>query len=71
MLRQQTEKRGDRANFCLADFVQAKGADWIGGFAEQMVAPEWKAVKLPDGVDFAPASTRGSRASRRETNRLS
>jgi NADPH2:quinone reductase len=30
---------------------------WIGGFAEQMVAPEWKAVKLPDGVDFAPAST--------------
>jgi NADPH:quinone reductase len=30
---------------------------WIGGFAERMVAKEWKAVTLPEGVGFAPAST--------------
>jgi 5-methyltetrahydrofolate--homocysteine methyltransferase len=33
MLRQQTSKRGDRANYCLADFVLPEGPDWIGGFA--------------------------------------
>jgi 5-methyltetrahydrofolate--homocysteine methyltransferase len=33
MLRQQTSKRGDRANFCLSDFVAERGEDWIGGFA--------------------------------------
>jgi 5-methyltetrahydrofolate--homocysteine methyltransferase len=33
MLRQQTAKRGERANFCLADFVAEDGPDWLGGFA--------------------------------------
>ncbi|MFP4304605.1 MAG: methionine synthase [Rhodosalinus sp.] len=34
MLRQQTEKRRDRPNMCLADFVMPRGTpDWIGGFA--------------------------------------
>jgi len=32
-------------------------SNWTGGFAERMVAKEWKAVKLPEGVDFAAAST--------------
>jgi len=31
-LRQQIKKSGDRANFCLADFIAPDG-DWIGGFA--------------------------------------
>jgi 5-methyltetrahydrofolate--homocysteine methyltransferase len=31
-LRQQVKKSRDRANFCLADFVDPEG-DWIGGFA--------------------------------------
>ncbi|GGD71832.1 methionine synthase [Croceicoccus mobilis] len=31
-LRQQVKKSRDRANFCLADFVDPDG-DWIGGFA--------------------------------------
>ncbi|MEM9765715.1 MAG: vitamin B12 dependent-methionine synthase activation domain-containing protein, partial [Pseudomonadota bacterium] len=34
MLRQQGAKSGDRASFCLADFVAPAGRpDWIGGFA--------------------------------------
>ncbi|MEW4449073.1 methionine synthase [Qipengyuania sp. JC766] len=32
MLRQQVGKSRDRANFCLADFVDTAG-DWMGGFA--------------------------------------
>ncbi|HUT47940.1 MAG TPA: NADPH:quinone oxidoreductase family protein [Alphaproteobacteria bacterium] len=40
-------KPGDRVACC----------DWIGGFAERMTSKEWKAVKLPDGVEFAAAST--------------
>lgn len=32
MLRQQIRKSRDRANFCLADFIDPDG-DWIGGFA--------------------------------------
>jgi len=32
-------------------------SNWNGGFAEQMVAREWKAAKLADSVDFAPAAT--------------
>jgi 5-methyltetrahydrofolate--homocysteine methyltransferase len=32
MLRQQVKKSRDRANFCLADFIDPNG-DWIGGFA--------------------------------------
>jgi 5-methyltetrahydrofolate--homocysteine methyltransferase len=31
-LRQQIKKTGDRANFCLADFIDTH-SDWIGGFA--------------------------------------
>jgi 5-methyltetrahydrofolate--homocysteine methyltransferase len=31
-LRQQVKKSRDRANFCLADFIDPAG-DWIGGFA--------------------------------------
>ncbi|MEO0500667.1 MAG: methionine synthase [Pseudomonadota bacterium] len=31
MLRQQVEKRGGRANMCLADFIHPDG-DWMGGF---------------------------------------
>jgi 5-methyltetrahydrofolate--homocysteine methyltransferase len=32
MLRQQVKKSRDRANMCLADFIDSSG-DWIGGFA--------------------------------------
>jgi 5-methyltetrahydrofolate--homocysteine methyltransferase len=32
-LRQQVKKREGRANFCLADFINPEGEDWIGGFA--------------------------------------
>ncbi|WP_432653750.1 methionine synthase [Sphingosinicella terrae] len=32
-LRQQVKKREGRANFCLADFIDPEGEDWIGGFA--------------------------------------
>jgi 5-methyltetrahydrofolate--homocysteine methyltransferase len=32
MLRQQVKKYRDRANFCLADFIDPAG-DWLGGFA--------------------------------------
>jgi 5-methyltetrahydrofolate--homocysteine methyltransferase len=32
MLRQQVAKSRDRANYCLADFIDPAG-DWIGGFA--------------------------------------
>jgi 5-methyltetrahydrofolate--homocysteine methyltransferase len=32
MLRQQIKKSRDRANMCLADFIDPNG-DWIGGFA--------------------------------------
>jgi 5-methyltetrahydrofolate--homocysteine methyltransferase len=32
LLRQQVKKSRDRANFCLADFIDPDG-DWIGGFA--------------------------------------
>lgn len=32
MLRQQVIKRGDKANMCLADFIDTSD-DWIGGFA--------------------------------------
>jgi 5-methyltetrahydrofolate--homocysteine methyltransferase len=32
-LRQQVKKREGRANMCLADFIDADGEDWMGGFA--------------------------------------
>ena len=34
-LRQQIRKSRDRANFCLADFIDHDG-DWLGGFAVGM-----------------------------------
>lgn len=33
------------------------GHSWTGGYAEQMVAKEWKCMQLPAGVDFEPAAT--------------
>jgi len=33
--------------------------NWIGGFAERMVAKEWKSLRLPPDVDFEPAATIG------------
>lgn len=33
------------------------GGNWIGGYAERMVAKEWKSVRLPDGVAFETAAT--------------
>ncbi|HVI05740.1 MAG TPA: vitamin B12 dependent-methionine synthase activation domain-containing protein, partial [Sphingomicrobium sp.] len=32
-LRQQVKKREGRPNFCLADFINPEGEDWLGGFA--------------------------------------
>jgi NADPH2:quinone reductase len=32
---------------------------WIGGFAERMVAKEWKSFRLPPDVGFEPAATVG------------
>ena len=31
--------------------------NWTGGYAERMVAREWKSVRLPDGVAFETAAT--------------
>jgi NADPH2:quinone reductase len=31
--------------------------NWTGGYAERMVAKEWKSVRLPDGVAFETAAT--------------
>ena len=33
------------------------GQMWYGGYAEQATTKHWKCVKIPDGVDFASAST--------------
>jgi len=30
---------------------------WTGGYAERMIANEWKSVRLPDGVSFETAAT--------------
>ena len=44
MLRQQAEKRGDRPNMCLADFVAERPTpDWVGGFAVN-AGPEVHAI---------------------------
>ncbi|MEM1431649.1 MAG: methionine synthase [Pseudomonadota bacterium] len=54
MLRQQTDKRGGRANHCLSDLVLPTGQDWIGGFAVNAgaevhaIAERYKA----DGNDY-------------------
>ena len=31
--------------------------NWTGGYAERMIAKEWKSVRLPAGVDFETAAT--------------
>jgi len=33
------------------------GSNWVGAFAEQAPVKDWRAVHLPDGIDFVPAST--------------
>ncbi|MEX0339986.1 MAG: NADPH:quinone oxidoreductase family protein [Arenibacterium sp.] len=33
------------------------GQMWFGSYAERAVTKHWKCAKIPDGVDFAPAST--------------
>lgn len=43
------------ANFQAGDRIAC--SNWYGGFAEQMVAKEWRCVKIPDGVEDAPAVT--------------
>ncbi|MBT5107500.1 MAG: NADPH:quinone oxidoreductase family protein [Rhodospirillaceae bacterium] len=45
----------DVANFQPDDRIAC--SNWYGGFAEQMVAKEWRCVKIPDGVEDAPAVT--------------
>jgi len=42
-LRQQTDKKDDRANLCLSDFVSKTGDDHIGGFAVSIFGAEEKA----------------------------
>src|SRR3954453_5130394 len=36
---------------------RAACASWTGGYAERMVAKEWKSVRLPVGVSFEAAAT--------------
>ncbi|MCF7822530.1 MAG: methionine synthase, partial [Mariprofundaceae bacterium] len=43
-LRQQQDKKDNRANLCLADFVARNGNDHIGGFAVSIFGAEEKAV---------------------------
>ena len=31
--------------------------NWTGGYAERMIAKEWKSVRLPAGVAFETAAT--------------
>lgn len=40
-------KPGDRIAWC----------GWTGGFGERAVGKEWRCALIPDGADFAPAST--------------
>jgi NADPH2:quinone reductase len=32
------------------------GANWVGAYAEQMAVKQWRCVRLPDNLEFAPAS---------------
>lgn len=41
--------------FCLGDRVAC--TRWVGGYGELMVAGEWEAVRIPDGVPFEQAAT--------------
>jgi NADPH:quinone reductase len=45
----------DISNFEIGDRIAC--SNWFGGFAEQMVAKEWRCAKVPDGVEDAPAVT--------------
>ncbi len=42
-LRQQTDKKDNRANLCLSDFISKDGNDYIGGFAVSIFGAEEKA----------------------------
>jgi len=53
MLRQQVKKSRDRANMCLADFIDESG-DWIGGFAVGIHGIEPHSARfLADKDDFS------------------
>jgi 5-methyltetrahydrofolate--homocysteine methyltransferase len=53
MLRQQVKKSRDRANMCLADFIDTSG-DWIGGFAVGIHGIESHSARfLADKDDFS------------------
>jgi len=53
MLRQQVKKSRDRANMCLADFIDPSG-DWIGGFAVGIHGIEPHSTRfLADKDDFS------------------
>ncbi|WP_066530809.1 methionine synthase [Erythrobacter sp. CCH5-A1] len=53
MLRQQVKKSRDRANMCLADFIDPSG-DWIGGFAVGIHGIEPHSARfLADKDDFS------------------
>jgi 5-methyltetrahydrofolate--homocysteine methyltransferase len=49
-LRQQVSKSRDRANFCLADFIDPAG-DWIGGFAVAIHGVEAHLVRFEEQHD--------------------
>ncbi|MET0588674.1 MAG: methionine synthase [Novosphingobium sp.] len=49
-LRQQVKKSRDRANFCLADFIDPAG-DWIGGFAVGIHGIEPHLARFKEGHD--------------------
>jgi len=49
-LRQQVKKSRDRANFCLADFIDRAG-DWIGGFAVGIHGAESHLAKFKEAND--------------------
>jgi len=49
-LRQQVKKSRDRANMCLADFIDPKG-DWIGGFAVGIHGIEPHAARFREDKD--------------------
>jgi 5-methyltetrahydrofolate--homocysteine methyltransferase len=49
-LRQQVKKSRDRANFCLADFIDPAG-DWLGGFAVGIHGIEPHLARFKEGHD--------------------
>jgi 5-methyltetrahydrofolate--homocysteine methyltransferase len=50
MLRQQVKKSRDRANMCLADFIDPSG-DWIGGFAVGIHGIDSHSARFQDDKD--------------------